>query len=169
MSAPIDNKPTFHGQETSQVSKQSLTGLCLGAAAVTLDKESFCQAVAVVVAHAAYLPSVDCFALLPVASTMARTGADTGAALDYDIDNACVTLTAQRTIRYHCFRPFDDHCMPVLTTRQPSAKSPTKSPWSCNPLEIALFTPAVHKPTQYMSTTWPKCWRPLHIVSRRPV
>ncbi|KAL3145868.1 hypothetical protein ABBQ38_015239 [Trebouxia sp. C0009 RCD-2024] len=66
---------------------------------ITLDKESFSQAVAVVVAHAAYLPSVECFALLPVASTLARTGADTGAALDYDIDNACVTLTAQRTIR----------------------------------------------------------------------
>lgn len=73
-----------------------------GAAAVTLDKERFSQAVAVVVAHAAYLPSVECFALLPVASTMARTGAETGAALDYDIDNACVTLTAQRTIRYTC-------------------------------------------------------------------
>lgn len=71
-----------------------------GAAAVNLDKESFSQAVAVVVAHAAYLPSVECFALLPIASTMARTGAETGAALDYDIDNACVTLTAQRTIRY---------------------------------------------------------------------
>lgn len=72
------------------------------AVAVTLDKEIFCQAVAVVVAHAAYLPSVECFALLPIASTLARTGAETGAALDYDIDNARVTLTAQRTIRYGC-------------------------------------------------------------------
>ena len=73
--------------------------------AVTLDQESFCQAVAVVVAHAAYLPSVECFALLPIASTLARTGAETGAALDYDIDNACVTLTAQRTVRYSCLCP----------------------------------------------------------------
>ena len=55
-----------------------------------------------VIAHAAYLPSVECFALLPVASTLARTGADTAAALDYDIDNGCVTLTAQRTIRCAC-------------------------------------------------------------------
>lgn len=80
------------------------TFLHLGAVAVALDKDSFRQAVAVVVAHAAYLPSVDCFALLPVASTLARTGADTGAALDYDINSACVTLTAQRTIRYTCFK-----------------------------------------------------------------
>ena len=76
------------------------------AVAVTLDKESFCQAVGVVVAHAAYLPSVECFALLPIASTLSRTGTETGAALDYDIDNACVTLTAQRTIRYSCLQPF---------------------------------------------------------------
>lgn len=67
--------------------------------AVKLDRETFCQAVAVVIAYAAYLPSVECFALLPVASTLARTGADTAAALDYNIDNGCVTITAQKTIR----------------------------------------------------------------------
>lgn len=65
-----------------------------------MSRDTFRQAVAVVVAHAVYLPSVQCFALLPVASTLQRTGADTGAALDYDLDNGCVTLTAQRTIRH---------------------------------------------------------------------
>ena len=72
----------------------------LNCLAVKIDREVFRSAVAVVIAHAVYLPSVQCFALLPVASTLQRTGADTGAALDYDIDNGCVTLTAQRTIRY---------------------------------------------------------------------
>ena len=83
--------------------------LCSCAVAVSLDKENFCRAVAVVVAHAAYLPSVECFALLPIASTLARTGAETGAALDYDIDNACVTLKAQRTIRYSCLYHTEVH------------------------------------------------------------
>ncbi|DBA68672.1 TPA: hypothetical protein ACH3X2_013468 [Trebouxia sp. C0005] len=64
-----------------------------------INRDIFRSAVAVVIAHAVYLPSVQCFSLLPVASTLQRTGADTGAALDYDIDNGCVTLTAQRTIR----------------------------------------------------------------------
>jgi len=72
----------------------------LNCLAVEISREIFRSAVAVVIAHAVYLPSVQCFSLLPVASTLQRTGADTGAALDYDIDNACVTLTAQRTIRY---------------------------------------------------------------------
>ena len=87
-----------------------------GAAAVSLNKESFCQAVAVVVAHAAYLPSVECFALLPIASTLARTGAETGAALDYDIDNACVTLTAQRTVRYTRLYPMSHAVLVASTT-----------------------------------------------------
>lgn len=66
---------------------------------MSMDQETFRKAVAVVIAHAVYLPSVQCFALLPVASTLQRTGSDTGAALDYDMDKGCVTLTAQRTIR----------------------------------------------------------------------
>ena len=87
------------------------------AVAVSLHKESFCRAVAVVVAHAAYLPSVECFALLPIASTLARTGAETGAALDYDIDNACVTLTAQRSVRYSCLNPIPYAMHVVVNTR----------------------------------------------------
>lgn len=54
----------------------------------------------VVIAHAAYLPSAQCFALLPIASTLARTGADTACALDYDVEQGCVTLTAQKTVRF---------------------------------------------------------------------
>ncbi len=72
----------------------------LNCLAVKINREVFRSAVAVVIAHAVYLPSVQCFSLLPVASTLQRTGADTGTDLDYDIDNGCVTLTAQRTLRY---------------------------------------------------------------------
>ena len=64
-----------------------------------ITKEAFFQAMSVVIAHATYLPSAQCFALLPIASTLARTGADTACALDYDLEQGCVTLTAQRTLR----------------------------------------------------------------------
>lgn len=64
-----------------------------------IQKEAFFRAMSVVIAHATYLPAAQCFALLPVASTLARTGADTACALDYDLEQGCVTLTAQKTIR----------------------------------------------------------------------
>lgn len=64
-----------------------------------ITKDAFMQAASVVIAHAAYLPSAQCFALLPVASTLGRTGADTAASLDYNLEQGCVTLTAQKTIR----------------------------------------------------------------------
>ena len=82
-----------------QVRKQFFSRKTIVLPAVSMDEDTFRKAVAVVIAHAVYLPSVQCFALLPVASTLQRTGADTGAALDYDMDKGCVTLTAQRTIR----------------------------------------------------------------------
>lgn len=71
-----------------------------------ITKDAFFQAMSVVIAHATYLPSAQCFALLPIASTLARTGTDTACALDYDLEQACVTLTAQKLIRSAFSFPF---------------------------------------------------------------
>lgn len=61
--------------------------------------EAFERAMSVVLAHAAYLPSAACFALLPLASQAPRTGAESGALLDYDLQRERVTISATRPYR----------------------------------------------------------------------
>eukprot|EP00798_Chlamydomonas_sp_ICE-L_P020004 gene20004-26717_t len=61
--------------------------------------DSFARAFAVIMAHAIYLPSASCFALLPVASLMARTGNENGCNLDYDTETQSVVITSPRTYR----------------------------------------------------------------------
>ncbi len=57
------------------------------------------QAMTVVLAHAAYLPSAQCFALLPLVGGFRRTGSASGAVLDYDLERQAVTLVAQMPYR----------------------------------------------------------------------
>lgn len=57
------------------------------------------QAMSVVLAHAAYLPKAQCFALLPLVGGLCRTGSSSGALLDYDLEREAVTVVAQRTYR----------------------------------------------------------------------
>ncbi|KAK9917898.1 hypothetical protein WJX75_009348 [Coccomyxa subellipsoidea] len=61
--------------------------------------DAFERAMSVVLAHAAYLPSAACFALLPLASQAPRTGAESGALLDYDLQRERVTISATRPYR----------------------------------------------------------------------
>lgn len=49
------------------------------------NEQAFLHAFAVVLAHAIYLPSASCFALLPFVSFMQRTGNDNGCTVDYDL------------------------------------------------------------------------------------
>lgn len=56
----------------------------------------------VVLAHAAYLPSAELFALLPLAGRLGRTGNENGCDLDYDADSGTVVLKAGRP--YRCGR-----------------------------------------------------------------
>lgn len=49
------------------------------------NERAFLQAFAVILAHAIYLPSAQCFALLPYVSFMQRTGNDNGCTVDYDL------------------------------------------------------------------------------------
>ena len=60
------------------------------------------QAMSVVLAHAAYLPTAQCFALLPLVGGFCRTGSTSGAVMDYDLDRQAVTVVAQRP--YRCAR-----------------------------------------------------------------
>ena len=62
--------------------------------------EGFAAAMSVVLAHAAYLSSASCFALLPLVTLAPKTGNQAlGAALDYDLQREVVTLTAASSIR----------------------------------------------------------------------
>jgi hypothetical protein len=57
------------------------------------------QAFTVILAHALYLPSAGCFALLPVASTLGRTGSEGACTLDYVEDRKAVVVKATRPMR----------------------------------------------------------------------
>lgn len=72
--------------------------------AVIYTEEAFMQAMSVVLAYGSYLPSAQCFALLPLVGTMNRTGSAGGAILDYDLDRQSVTLVASQPTRYILFK-----------------------------------------------------------------
>lgn len=65
----------------------------------TFNEAAFLEGMSLVLAHAAYLPSAQCFALLPLVGGLRRTGSAAGAALDYDTERQAVTLVAQRPYR----------------------------------------------------------------------
>ena len=62
----------------------------------TLAEGAFLRAMTVVLAHAAFLPSAQCFALLPLVGAAPRTGSAGGAQLDYDPESSSVVLRAAR-------------------------------------------------------------------------
>ncbi|GBF87903.1 histone-lysine N-methyltransferase [Raphidocelis subcapitata] len=63
------------------------------------NEAAFLRAFSVVLAHAAYLPSAECFALLPLAGQLGRTGNENGADLDYDAATGSVVLKSARPYR----------------------------------------------------------------------
>ncbi|KAJ9518692.1 hypothetical protein QJQ45_018734 [Haematococcus lacustris] len=67
--------------------------------ASVFGQEQFMQAFSVVLAHAIYLPSASCFALLPLASLLSRTGSETGCSLDYDPELKAVVLKSGKALR----------------------------------------------------------------------
>lgn len=60
------------------------------------DETDFLNAMMTVLAKATYLPAAQCFALLPIISSLRRTGSASGATLDYDFDRETVVLKASR-------------------------------------------------------------------------
>lgn len=63
------------------------------------NEASFLRTFCVVLACTSYLPSAECFALVPVACGMAHTGNDNGCNLDYDAESGTVKLTTTRPYR----------------------------------------------------------------------
>lgn len=66
------------------------------------NEHAFLRAFAVVLANASYLPSAECFALLPLAGQLGRTGNDNGCDLDYDSDLGAVVVKSARPYRCAC-------------------------------------------------------------------
>ena len=64
--------------------------------AEVFNKEAFRKAMSVVFAHAAFLDAAQCFALLPIATLLRRTGSQDAAVLDFNADRQSATLTANR-------------------------------------------------------------------------
>ena len=62
------------------------------------NRDAFCRAFAAVLACATFLPAAGCFALVPLAATLPRTGDTSGASLDYDAASGNVHLKAQRRL-----------------------------------------------------------------------
>jgi len=62
----------------------------------TFSARAFLEAMSVILSAAAYLPSAQCFALLPLVGSIRRTGSAGGAVLDYDFDRQSVTLVTSR-------------------------------------------------------------------------
>jgi protein-histidine N-methyltransferase len=60
------------------------------------NETSFLEAMSVILATASYLPSAQCFAMLPILGALPRTGSSGGALLDYDLDKGAAVLTATR-------------------------------------------------------------------------
>ncbi|CAD7695760.1 unnamed protein product [Ostreobium quekettii] len=62
-------------------------------------EQEFRKAFSVVLACSTYLPSAQCFALLPVVSALARTGHESGCTVDYNADLDAVVVTASKSYR----------------------------------------------------------------------
>eukprot|EP00882_Tetradesmus_deserticola_P007360 GHRQ01007754.1.p1 GENE.GHRQ01007754.1~~GHRQ01007754.1.p1 ORF type:complete len:476 (+),score=189.66 GHRQ01007754.1:146-1573(+) len=63
------------------------------------NEAAFMRSFCVVLACSTFLPSAECFALVPVASCLARTGNDNGCSLDYDAQRQAVVVTSTRPYR----------------------------------------------------------------------
>ncbi|KAK9834919.1 hypothetical protein WJX84_007057 [Apatococcus fuscideae] len=63
------------------------------------NEQKFVEAFSVVLAHAHYLTSAQCFALLPLIPLLQRSTDPDAAVLDYDLDRNVVVVTTQRSYR----------------------------------------------------------------------
>lgn len=63
------------------------------------NEAAFMEAFCVVLGTAVYLPAAGCFALVPGATSIGRTGNDNGCVLDYDDAAGTVSITATRPYR----------------------------------------------------------------------
>ena len=71
-------------EEFARILDSLESGLPQGLDSSWFNEQSFIESFSVAVAHSIYLPSAQCFALVPYASFMGRTGNDNGCEVDYD-------------------------------------------------------------------------------------
>ena len=64
------------------------------------NEGAFLAAMSVVLAAAVYLPAAQCFALVPLLSSLRRSGRESAAVLDYDAARESVTVTASAPLRW---------------------------------------------------------------------
>ena len=62
------------------------------------NEGAFLNAMSVVLAAALYLPAAQCFALVPLLSSVRRSGRESAATLDYDAQRESVTLTTSAAV-----------------------------------------------------------------------
>jgi len=63
------------------------------------NEASFLRSFCVVLACTSFLPSAECFALVPGACSMGHTGNDNGCSLDYDAESGTVKVITTRPYR----------------------------------------------------------------------
>eukprot|EP00889_Picochlorum_renovo_P007442 jgi/Picre1/34472/NNA_001940.t1 len=89
MGSPVAEESRSRNNEL-QKEWESLEGTCPS----WLTKDGFFNAMSVVLSHAVFLPSVGCFALLPLLGDIQKTGSGSGASIDYDMNSNMVTVTS---------------------------------------------------------------------------
>ena len=67
--------------------------------AEVFNEGAFLGAMSVVLAAAVYLPAAQCFALVPLLSSLRRSGREAAATIDYDSERDSVTITAGVELR----------------------------------------------------------------------
>lgn len=82
------------GTISSPLASHALSPSPLVLSPAVYNERAFLQAFGVVIANSVYLSAAQCFALMPLASTMGRTGNDNGCNLDYDAELGAVVITA---------------------------------------------------------------------------
>lgn len=86
-------------QQWSDLSKQHFQANSGKFNPEVFNEADFMRTFCVVLACTAYLPSAECFALVPVAANVGRTGNDNGCTLDYDAARQSVVLKTTRPYR----------------------------------------------------------------------
>lgn len=79
-------------EEFASILDSMESGLPAGLDITWFNEQTFMESFAVVLAHSIYLPSAQCFALVPCASFMGRTGNDNGCEVDYDTGAASMCM-----------------------------------------------------------------------------
>jgi histone-lysine N-methyltransferase SETD3 len=86
-------------QQWTQLNEQHFSKATDRFSPAVFNEAAFMRSFCVVLACSTYLAAAECFALVPVAGSLARTGNDNGCTLDYDAQRQAVVVTTTRPYR----------------------------------------------------------------------